>query len=271
MTEKKLVFSDLDCTLLNDDKTISEENLKAIHKMTEAGHGFIFSTGRPLKSAYDLAKKYGLIVPGFYLSCFNGGLIYDCYNEKIIRKIPLSYEKVRYLFDEAKKAGLHAHTYGHNGVISENHTKEFDFYLSRTNMPGKIVDDFMEEMLEEPIKAIIMTLDGRSLLKDFQIDHAEWEGDNIDHTFSCDQMLEYASKEATKGNAVRFLCEYFDVPIENAIAIGDEENDITMIEAAGIGVVMVNGVDEVKEYADYITENDNNHAGVAEVIYKFVL
>ncbi len=269
--EKKLVFSDLDNTLLNSDKTISEENLEAIHAMTAAGHGFIFSTGRPLKSAYDLAKKYDLIEPGFYLSCYNGGLIYDTYNEKIIRKIPLPYDDVRYIFDEAKKAGLHAHTYGNNTVLTERETKELGFYTSHTNMPGKVVEDIIAELTEEPIKAIVMTLDGRHLLQAFQEAHKEWEGERLDHTYSCDEMLEYASKEATKGNGVRFLCDYFNVPIENAIAIGDEENDLTMIEVAGLGVAMCNGMDIVKKAADYITEKDNNHGGVAEVIYKFVL
>lgn len=75
----------------------------------------------------------------------------------------------------------------------------------------------------------------------------------------------------TKGSAVRFLCEYTGIPLCNTIAAGDAENDISMIRAAHIGCAMKNAEEEVKQAADYITENDNNHDGVAEIIHKFVL
>ena len=74
---------------------------------------------------------------------------------------------------------------------------------------------------------------------------------------------------ANKGYGVEFLCDFLGVPIENAVAIGDEENDISMIRNAGVGVAMKNAVQSVKDAADYVTEHDNNEDGVAEVIEKF--
>lgn len=85
------------------------------------------------------------------------------------------------------------------------------------------------------------------------------------------EYLEHVAPGIDKGSAVRFLCEYTGIPLCNTIAAGDAENDISMIRAAHIGCAMRNAEEEVKQAADYITENDNNHDGVAEIIHKFVL
>lgn len=74
-----------------------------------------------------------------------------------------------------------------------------------------------------------------------------------------------------KGVAIRYLCNFLDISTDNTIAVGDEQNDITMIQNANIGVVVANAVEEAKRVADYITEHDNNHDAIAEVIEKFIL
>ena len=73
-------------------------------------------------------------------------------------------------------------------------------------------------------------------------------------------------KEAGKGSAVIRLSEYLNIPIENTIAAGDEQNDISMIEEAGLGIAMINAGDIVKKSADVITVYDNNNDGLAEFI-----
>ena len=73
-----------------------------------------------------------------------------------------------------------------------------------------------------------------------------------------------------KGESLLEIAKYYDIPIEDTIAFGDEENDLTMIEAAGIGVAMGNAIDLVKEAADYITLS-NDEDGIADYLEKFVL
>ena len=89
--------------------------------------------------------------------------------------------------------------------------------------------------------------------------------------FSCSEYLEYTLKGADKGNGVRFLSDYLNISIDNTIACGDERNDISMLKAAGLGVCMINGNEEAKRAADYITKKNNNNGGIAEVINKFIL
>lgn len=96
-------------------------------------------------------------------------------------------------------------------------------------------------------------------------------GEDITCAFSNAQYLEFYNKRAGKGNALKNLCGAVHVHIKNSVAAGDEENDITMIEAVAVGVCMANGRPVVKECADYITECDNDHDGIVEVIDRFVL
>lgn len=266
----KLLFVDLDGTLLNDEKTINDADMTAINEMIMAGHKVIINSGRPLYSIMGLAEKFGFLRDGFYLSSFNGGLIYDPVEKKRLIYHPVDVDLVRYFFDEAYKAGIHCHTYTDTNVISEHDTEAFNFYTKRINMPGKIVNDFREEVSAPP-KIILISLEGKEALEQFRIEHEDYAKDRLYTTFSDPRLLEYSHPLTNKGEAVRFMCNYLEVPIKDSVSAGDEENDIPMISTAGTGCVMKNGTDETKEVADYITERTNNEGGIAEIIYKFIL
>ena len=85
----------------------------------------------------------------------------------------------------------------------------------------------------------------------------------------CPEYLEYCPVGATKGYGVQFFRQFLNIPYENTVAIGDQENDIPMIQAAYIGAAMKNADQKTKDCANYISENDNNHSGVAEIIQRF--
>lgn len=267
----KILFTDLDGTLLTTDKRISDTDLASIKKMIENGHQFVIASGRPLPSVLELANKYDLIRPGFFVSCFNGSIIYDCYNQKMIQRVTVPFDDVQYLFDEAIKEGLHVHTYSDNEVISAADTEEFRYYLGHIHMPGIISTDFKAHMDHEPSKIIIMSFESRDRLIRFQKEHAGYTDNRLNFTYSCDFMLEYSSLQGSKGNSLLAMCQFLGIPVADSIAVGDEENDLSMILAAGCGVVMANGNDSVKEYADYVTANDNDHNGISEVIDEFIL
>ncbi len=117
----------------------------------------------------------------------------------------------------------------------------------------------------------IITPGDHSTLLDFRTEMRKTTEGKLFDVFSKPEMLEFSHLKSNKGDAVRFMSEYFNVPLEDTIACGDEENDCPMILAAGLGVSMSNGSEIAKKSADYITERDNNHGGVAEVIRKYVL
>lgn len=268
----KLLFLDLDGTLLNDDKGISDGDMQAIDSMIAKGHKVIINTGRPLYSVIQIAEKFGFIREGFYLSTFNGGLIYDPVSEKKLKNDTLSEDIIRYMFDEAHKMGIHVHTYNDDHVVSERDTEELDFYTKRIKMPPLVVDDFRSATNGTAPKLILISFEGKERLSEYREKLKDFaDRNNIYSTFSDSRLLEYANPLANKGEAIRFLCKYLSVDIKDTVAAGDEENDLPMIETAGVGVCMRNGVDALKEKADYTTEHTNNECGIKEIIDKFIL
>ena len=269
----KLLCCDLDNTLLDSEKRVSEGNLKAIREMAQKGNAFAIVTGRPLVSAMRVAKEYDLIMEGAYIATFNGGQIYDCSQDKIVKEYRLPLEHVEYLFKEAEAAGLHIHTYTDNDskLICKNHTPELKMYIDHNKMEAIVCDNPLERLDKPPVKAIVMSLEGRKLLEPFRQQHLEWSKDKLISIFSCDFLLEYEHLAVGKGAAVKMLAEHLNIPMENTVAIGDEENDISMIKEAHVGVCMCNGPEHVRACADYVTMHNNDEDGVAEAIYKFVL
>ncbi|MBR4719150.1 MAG: Cof-type HAD-IIB family hydrolase [Lachnospiraceae bacterium] len=269
--KRKILFTDLDGTLLNSEKNISPEDLEAIKQLTISGHKFVISTGRPLQSAVLISERYGWNDDGYYISSYNGGLIYDCGNKQTIIRRPIPIPYVRHILDEAYKAGLHAHTYDDVNVVSERDTKEFRDYTKGIMVPGVVVEDVVTYLKQEPIKVIVISQKSRKLLEEFRAYMTPWCKDKLTTVFSSPILLEFENPLSTKGFAVRYMCEHFNIPISDSIAVGDEENDISMIEAAGLGIAMSNATANTKAAADHITVNDNNHSGICEIINRFVL
>jgi len=287
----KILFSDLDGTLLTDDKRILDEDMAAIQQMLNQGNKFLITTGRPLTSAKKMAQKYGFFKPGFYLVSFNGGLIYDCATEQPILTRQIPVESVKFIMDAAHDCGMHAHTYAGDLVISEYETDQLKTYCDNMLMDYLVVDNVIEcfDMLAKtqaqlapavpinvvvkpsPIKVNVITPFDHCSLEDFRAEMRKTTSGKLFDVFSKPEMLEFSNLKSNKGDAVRFMADFYKVPLSDTIACGDEENDCPMIEAAGLGVAMVNGSDVAKSKADYITVADNNHGGIAEVIRKFVL
>lgn len=269
----KILFTDLDGTLLNDKHQVSDTNHRAIEKALALGHKVVIATGRPIASARILAEELNLTQEGCYIIASNGALLYDTYHEKVLQEttFPLSY--VRPLFDSAYEDGLHIHTYSHTNVLSEKDTKEVRWYEKAIRVPALIMDDVPSYLTYDPIKIILINGEenSRQRLEAFQKKMAPFTEGKLSSIFSSDVMLEYCPLNVSKGEAVRQLCSLLSIPIEHSIAAGDAENDISMIQAAGCGCVMKNGSDETKKYADYITEKTNDEDGFAEIVEKFLL
>lgn len=267
----KILFVDLDATLLCDNKTVTEKNRLAIQRMLGEGHYIVLATGRPVESGRIVARELGLTLPGCYMAAFNGAVLYDCSADRILMKRSIPIEVVEELFERAAKAGIYAHTYNNTDIITTKHTKELDYYRSKSDISYKLAENVLDVLEEEPQKVLLLELEDTERLLKFQRDNLKWEKEKCTSFFSCRHYLEYCPLHTNKGTAVEALAKILNMPIEATVAVGDEQNDISMIRAAHIGIAMKNGTEEIKKAADYVTENDNNHDAIAEVIEKFIL
>jgi Cof subfamily protein (haloacid dehalogenase superfamily) len=266
----KILFTDLDETLLNHDKSISKKNRDAIAEMLEQGHDFVLMTGRPIATARLAVKELGLTLPRCYMVAFNGAVVYDCVADRILAERTLPMEVAKDVILEAHKAGIYVQTYQQDTILTEKHGRELDFYLKNARMRYRLVDDIYGSLEQEPYKVLLLDVDNQERLLEFRQRHPELlERSNC--FFSCNEYLEYCPKDTDKGSGVKYISKFLNVPIENTVAAGDERNDIPMIQAAHVGVAVKNGHKELREAADYVTEHDNEHGAIAEIIEKFIL
>ena len=268
--KKRLLFLDLDGTLLNDAKEITDGNRQALERTLQRGHGVIITTGRPLKSALEQSRRLGLDKPGCYTIAYNGAMVYDWSKQDKVFQRALTIPAVIRVFEKANEIGEHIQTYDSFDVLVEarGDDEAVRRYCKMVSMTHRVIGDVHTDLKEDPVKCLVINYEKKDGLEVMQT----WIRENMpemDCFFSCPQFLEVVPKGMNKGEAVKMLCKLLGVEIENAVACGDAANDLAMLKAAGIGVAMQNGADEVKAIADYITTRDNNHDGVAEAADKF--
>lgn len=266
---KNILFTDMDGTLLLSDCTISESMKKSIDSAVSKGHRFVLTSGRPLPSILERKVKLGLNYNNTFIISNNGGLIYDCDKAETIYMNKLSGDTIRKVVKMADEAGIHVHSYTDSEIIGYEEDEEVSFYRRRIKMPFIAVKDIADYLKDGAYKVQIISLNDRKALEDLAVKINEKLGDDVEAFFSNAYYLEVLPKGTSKGAAVSWLTDYLSMPHSHTYAAGDEDNDISMIEAAGTGIAMKNATDKVKAAADIITENDNNHDGLIEVLNKY--
>ena len=268
--DRRIFFTDLDGTLLDDKKRITDEVRLAIHKALSQGHPIVLASGRTLFSTRRLAEELDMMHPGCYLISFNGCRIYDIGKDTVLYASNISSDLVRFCFDEAEKYDIHIQAYHNEYVITEHDRSQIVPYCKVQRLPIMIVSR-VENTAPEGSPKMLVIEDDPEKMQAFREHMSPLLKGKVDLFLSQKNYMEMVPCGVNKGTAVRFLCSHLNIPISSSVAAGDMENDLTMIKAAGIGAVMCNGSDAVKKYADYITERDNNHSGAAEIIERFIL
>lgn len=264
-----LFFSDLDGTLLTDQKLITPKTLEAIDAYISAGNKFVISTGRPLNNLREVIKRIGLDrYQDLLLICYNGSIIYDCGQEKFLADFRLEIDDILHIIDTAREMGIHCQTYSSAKVVCRKHNPEADYYISQTQMEFIYDEDIRSHLDEAPHKALAISLDNREKLELLNEKLTPWMAGKLTTVFSCPEFLEFVDYRSGKGNAVKYVCDLYHVPVSQAYAAGDANNDASMLAAVGNSIAMVNGSKEVKAIASIITKQDNNHDGLAEILFS---
>lgn len=274
--DTKILFTDLDDTLLDSGKTISENTRNKITKLLAKGNHFVLASGRSAKSISDVLESLDIQRAGLagriYMAAYNGAVIFDCTDHCVIEQYDVPIPTAQAIFDIAVKRGIHIQTYTDTHIVSCAEDRELVYYRKAIKQPYKVGTELDKELTHAPFKLLAIDIDNRQRLEELRREvEASDIAKDITCAFSSSRYLEFYNKRAGKGNALRNLCSAVHVHIKNSVAAGDEENDISMLEAAAVGVCMVNGKPAVKEHADFVTEHDNDHDGVAEIIDRFLL
>lgn len=271
----KMICIDMDGTLLNSKKIISDENKIALKKAYENGIHIIICTGRNTKNAIYFSE---LLEVNCAVIANNGAWVIGEDKKFIILKDILNEKQCLEIMKVCKKhkgiPSFHSREVVYwpskfrkylcdivlNKKVPENHRVK-NIYINDKN---SWKDIFKEGNIG---KCIIIELNQKKLSK---IREELVKEGIYEITQSGKYALEVNNKGVSKGRAVKALAEKYNINREEIICIGDNENDLSMINYAGLGVAMGNSIEEVKLKADYVTDsNDKN--GVAKVIYEFIL
>ena len=266
-----VVFTDLDGTMLNNDSIVTDYTRNVIRELLRTGHKLVLSSGRPLPSVLEVKEKAGLDFPNMYVIAFNGCIIYDCDKREMIRTVRVPRRILKEVWDLAKERELHIQTYTDDKIVVPRMDKEIAYYTRLIHMSTELSDDPASTLYDEPYKMLAISLDDRKKIEAFRDEVIDKYGDELAVFFSNNWYLEMFKKESGKGSAVKWLCEYLDIPIEDSYAFGDEMNDESMLIAAGHGVAMKNSNPGLFDAADDISEYDNHEDGFARYIEKHIL
>ena len=268
----KLICTDMDGTLLNNEKKVSKATLESIKKAHDKGVKIAITTGRIFISAKYYGELLKIQAP---IIASNGAYIRE--GDNLIYKCILGIENCRELLKIFNYYELVPHFYTAEGIFAGNSMYTSKFYeKSNSVVPEqfkikiKTVENW-EEVFEnhqmDILKAVAID-DDINKIKKAKEDIKKLGMYEVVSSFS--NNFEVMNKNVSKGRAAKRLTEYYNLNKSEVIAIGDNENDISMIEYAGLGVAMENATDETKKIANYITDSNDND-GVKKIIDKFIL
>lgn len=272
----QLIAIDLDGTLLDSEQSLPIENKEAIREAKEAGIQVVLCTGRPLRSMQHLLKEADLLDDGDLVITYNGGLIQKAKTGEIIKEMTFNREQALDIYRLGEDIGMPVNFIDLDYVYEPEYPKNAEslYMHARGGAPIKNGLQFIDidiKNLPTPFKTnkIVMSRPEEELDVIIpKIPASYHEKYNIYKSRSF--ILEFLPKNIDKGYSMRVLGEMLGLKKEQIMGIGDQENDLSLVANAGVGVAMANAIPMVKEAADYITKT-NDEQGVAHAIRKFVL
>ena len=262
----KIIFIDIDGTLRNDKKEITEKTKETIRKTIEKGIYVLICSGRPTKYVEEVSKE--ALASSYVIGC-NGGEIYDYKEKKTIYLNALEQGEIMTLWN-----------------IANRYDVQFSMISNGRRIVKKQTDDETDILLEEPIENFIiknpitqcvfssLNLENIRKIKEEINDIKNIKIVNLSKCLVNNQLstekpffLDITCKDTSKGNAIKNLCKYLKIDLKDSVAIGDSYNDLTMFEVVGHSVAMGNASEDIKKTVDEVTDT-NNEDGVAKFLER---
>ncbi|MBF0787646.1 MULTISPECIES: sugar-phosphatase [unclassified Streptococcus] len=265
----KLIAIDIDGTLLNSKHEITPEVYQAIQDAKQAGVKIVIATGRPISGVKRILSQLNLLDKGDYVITFNGGLVQETATENDVIKEGLSYEDYLEWEYLSRQLELPMHASLKDGLYTSNRNiGKYTIYEAQL-VDSPVFYRTPEEMADKDIIKMMLVDEPEKLDAAIaQIPVALTKRFNV--AKSAPFYLEITPKTVNKGEAIKQLSALLGLTLDQTMAIGDQENDRSMLEVVGTAVVMENGSPDIKKIATHITKSNDEH-GVAHAIREWVL
>ena len=298
----KLIATDLDGTMLATDNSIPQSHLKAIHDIKEMNIPLVVCTGKSYAISKDICEKcdaqYGIFG--------NGTQIIDLKEQKEIYRHSLTLEELQLCYHIAQKNRLHIHAYGDNFVITEelkymdlrnyaiyfnsqnsvsgSYDTNFNLTLQNSKENGLsfyVVKNLLQYIGEHDLTIFNVILSGENLIEnvkseiekktDLTVQFISKKGIYKDELIHKEyDYISIAPHHIGKGVALEFLKNYLKLNTADTMAIGDNLNDIDLLQSSGVAIAVANAYEPVKKIAKYTTEHTASDGAFAEAVYKWL-
>lgn len=283
----KLIATDMDGTLLNAGHEVSEENIQAIKAAQDQGITVVIATGRAFYEASSPIEPTGLKVP--YI-CLNGAEVRD-ESFDIMHTSSLNHEMIEQITNILNSEDVYYQVYTNFGIYTEDPQKDLDIYIDIAEHAGQKADvekirNHIQHRIDQGTLKVVNNYDeitgrrGEIVMKilayDADVEKIERvskqlkQHSNLAISSSARGNIEITNAYAQKGIALEEIAKQLGIDMKDVMAIGDNMNDVSMLERVGYPVAMENAIPEVKEYAKEITDT-NEHSGVGKAINKMLI
>lgn len=267
----KIIACDLDQTLLSTDRTVSKRNIEAIKQATALGIKFVLATGRGYNSVEGTLKEIGLYdKEDEYVISYNGGAITENKGNRLLHFDGIPFDLAQKLYQRGISYNVCIHVYTKESVYAYRFWQEEVDYLAGRMGVKEIFTDSLDFLDRQDIVKILYENTNRSYLQNIERELKDLTQD-IDVSYSSNRYIEFNHKGVNKGAGLMFLADLLGVKPEETMAIGDNFNDLSMIQRAGLGIGVQNTIEDMKPLCDYITKANYNESAIAEVIDRFIL
>lgn len=266
----KLIAIDIDGTLLNDKHEVTDDVQQALHAAKQKGVKVVLCTGRPIGGVKQYLDALNLTEDGDFVIAYNGALVQNAHTNEVVSELTLENKDLQTIYNISKELNTPMHYFDSANLYSPNRQiSEYtvlESYLTTVPLSYMPVDEAPEDIIIPKM----MFIDKPETLDQTIANIPAEMKENYMLVKSSPFFLEILNPNVSKGNAVKLLAETLGIKQEEVMAIGDNGNDVTMVQFAGCGVAMGNAIPELKEVANHITAT-NNENGVAKAINEFVL
>lgn len=266
----KMILSDMDETLLVDHQ-VPQVNRQAVQKALRQGVRFVPATGRSFAMIRHVLRQVGMErQPDTYSICFNGAAIYENATQQLLQFSGISYEQAVLLYQLSKRYSVSYLAFSLERVfIFRPEPSEIE-RKTRQGADFVICEDIGVLQGQAIGKIALQSADEAYLYEIGEKEAEAFRQIGIEVSYSSGRYLECNAAGVSKGQAMRWLADHLQIPLSEVLAIGDNSNDRSMLQQAGIGVCVASGREEIKAIADVVTDRGYKEGAVAEAIERFV-
>ena len=264
MTKIKLWISDIDGTLMNYDGSFTKRMKEVIDRINKSEVKLILATGRMFMGAEFVAKKFNLNNP---IICYQGAVVRT--KDEILWQAPVDLKITKEIIEFLREKNIHTHIYNNDVLYVEDDNKRImSEYCDNRGTTYEVVN--FDDIKLENVPKILAVIEDKVLMQQIKQELSEKYKDVLTIVQSSPKYLEINDKNASKGNALNFLKEYYNVSTQEILASGDQDNDIEMLKNAGIKVVVGQNSPELLKIATHKCKSVDSDE-LPELIEGFVL